>query len=630
MLEIPWHIRPEHKRPDTRGRRLLIVALAATLHERGPTIAETIAEPAYTPQWRAANALAKPPQWLFDVYRRPLTCSDLSTAYDRGCILISDVVLFDARQRTMTLQPQGRGAHPTFIREIRQWIDDDSADLRGQTRLRVALNPGPSQPHPIAHRPNPPFDIPFTQSELMRVYGQDLAATDPATEWVAYTDGSVIQVDGRARGSFAGTFTQGPDTPVDFSGRVLELPLSSTRMEAMAIAVAVAITPPSVPLKIYSDSLSAVHMMRHVAAPIATRELTNSPDAFLWLHLRSWMRPRDAPVTVEWVLGHSGVAGNEKADRLAASAHNDSSATRWTTQMPPPPDAPFWMLHDRRVIPRRPRRILREQDEAITAERLVEQVNSVPNRPTQSPEQVKHILRVLQWTVFLDGEIRKQKCWKITNSHDSHIRAFGYKHLLGFLPTLARQRAWYPEVYDRPSLYKCAKCGDEWETQEHIYDCADHSAAEECFGDKYLALQPRDHTLVDMRSLQPWNSLGLLQGRVHPGWKTAIPMLRHGMRKAPTTPSLIRQLLRASLETWYHAIWLPRCQRTISQERSQGLSQGAKLRRMRATSRYRTNAPRSPTPTLPPSFLDRIKDREAFYRRFLSQLMHGTGHSVCN
>ena len=195
--------------------------------------------------------------------------------------------------------------------------------------------------------------------------------------------------------------------------------------------------------------------------------------------------------------------------------------------------------------------ILREQDEAITAERLVEQVNRVPNRPTQSPEQVKHILRVLQWTVLPGGEIRKQKCWNITNSHDSnqnsHIRAFGYNQLMGFLPTLARQRAWYPEVYDRPSLYKGAKCGNEWETQEHIYDCADHSATEECFGDKYLALQPRDHTLVDMRGLQPWNSLSLLQGRVHPYWETAIPMVRHGRRRAPTTPPLIRQLLRASL-----------------------------------------------------------------------------------
>jgi hypothetical protein len=336
------------------------------------------------------------------------------------------------------------------------------------------------------------------------------------------------------------------------------------------------------------------------------------------------MRSRDAPVTVEWVRGHSGVAGNEKADHLATEAHNDSSVTQWTTRMPPPPDTPSWLLHHGRVIPRRPRRILREQDEEITSERLVEQINEVPNRPTQSPEQVKHILRVLQWTVSQDGEIRKRKCWKITNSHDSHIRAFGYKQLLGFLPTLARQRAWYPDVYNRPSLYKCAKCGDEWETQEHIYDCADRAEIEECFEAKYLALQSVEDLEINTSTLQPWNSLGWLQGRVGPDWKTAISMLQNGRRRAATTAAVIRRLLRASLETWYHGIWLPRCQRTISQERSQGLSQGTKLRRMRAASRNHTPAISSPTSTLPQSFIGSIKDRKPVYHRFLYRLMHGT------
>ena len=52
--------------PDRRGRQLLLSALATVLDERRVVICE----PAYTPQWRAANALPKPPQWLFDVYRR--------------------------------------------------------------------------------------------------------------------------------------------------------------------------------------------------------------------------------------------------------------------------------------------------------------------------------------------------------------------------------------------------------------------------------------------------------------------------------------------------------------------------------------------------------------------------------
>ena len=57
--------------------------------------------------------------------------------------------------------------------------------------------------------------------------------------------------------------------------------MSSTRMEAMAIAAAVAIIPPSTPLDIHTDSMTAVYMMCHVAAPAPSCEPNNSPDAFL-------------------------------------------------------------------------------------------------------------------------------------------------------------------------------------------------------------------------------------------------------------------------------------------------------------------------------------------------------------
>src|SRR6516165_9032843 len=80
-----------------------------------------------------------------------------------------------------------------------------------------------------------------------------------------------------------------------------------------------------------------------------------------------------------------------------------------------------------------------------------------------------------------------------------------------------------------------------------------------------------------------------------------ISMMQAGETRTATTVATIQQLLRASIETWYDAIWLPRCQRAIEQERSQGIYQGAKLHRMRAPSHDRTNAPPSPTPTYPPA-----------------------------
>jgi len=171
--------------------------------------------------------------------------------------------------------------------------------------------------------------------------------------------------------------------------------------------------------------------------------------------------------------------------------------------MPPPSKTPFWIMHNGRAIPRRPRRFLREQDEKITADLLVKQVNAVPDRPTQTPSDVKHILNALQWTTLWGGGTQRRKCWNITNHRDANIRAFGYKLLFGFLPTLLRQLAWYSSVYSCPELYQCAKCGQMEETQEHIYACADHSAVEECFKIKYEALWSKKTTSISIRTLRP-------------------------------------------------------------------------------------------------------------------------------
>ena len=610
MLEAPYHVQQLGANRMKRGRRLFVPSVASNLLSRGAQIGV----PTYAPQWADAHSIPTSPPLLIDIYKQPLSRAELTTAYKRAIILVSDV--FRIQRARVLMQPQSSGRHPALIHSMRQW--SDNMPYGDQLLMKRALNTARAYP------PDASLVIPFTREEVRRIYGQrHAAATDPAAEWVAYTDGSVISADGRAKGSFAGTFTQGPSNPINFQGRTIEPPMSSMKVEAMAIAVAIIIAPSDAPLTIYSDSQAAVNMMKHIEAPTVTKELAKSPEAFLWLHIRRWTRDRVAPVTVKWVQGHSGVEGNERADRLAASAHDDTAVMRWTTRMPPPSDTPYWLLYKGRVIPRRARRLIREQDEAITANQLVKQVNAVPNRPTQSAQDVKNILRALQWTTLPSGEIKKRKCWNITNNQDSCKRSYGYKLLFFFLATLFREWSWYPWVYDRPELRRCAKCGEQQETQEHIFACADHAAAEECFRAKYLMIQPKEEERIDVDTIQPWNWLGCLQGRVDPRWKTVIPMLQHGRGRVESTASVIQQLLRAALETAYHAIWLPRCQRTIEQERSQGLSQSTKLRRMRIGRQHSMDAPESPTPNFPPSFLKTPTDRREAHHLFMDHLMCG-------
>jgi len=281
----------------------------------------------------------------------------------------------------------------------------------------------------------------------------------------------------------------------------------------------------------------------------------------------------------------------------------------------------------------------------------VSQVNAVPDRPIQSPSTVALILQTLQWTAHPRRPTLRKKCWKITNSRDAHMRAFAYKQLMGFLPTLERQHAWYPHVYNHPSLIQCAKCGHTPETQEHVYACADHAAAEShfrgCYSTLYSTIQPDEEpvplTPRDAFELRPWAPLGGLQGRLHPYWETAISVLLQGRdrprnrprsrpRNRPcrgsggraATTATIKLLLRASLETWYVAVWLPRCKQTTEQERGLGLHQGTKIKRMRAARGRVARTQPSPTPNLPRSFIHSAPDRLIAYSRFLFRLMCGT------
>ena len=72
-------------------------------------------------QWRAANALPKPPQWLFDVYRRPLTRLELRTAYRRACVWISDVVKVD--EEPLTTSPTAASRRPPRLHPTNQSVD---------------------------------------------------------------------------------------------------------------------------------------------------------------------------------------------------------------------------------------------------------------------------------------------------------------------------------------------------------------------------------------------------------------------------------------------------------------------------------------------------------------------------
>ena len=158
--------------------------------------------------WRNVNALPNPPQWLFGVFRRPLIRAELKTAYDRAHIWASDAAClippdWPTRDR-VALQLQSRGGQPAFIQKIARWIreiEDNSIDGIWEDKVWLvgALWPARQQPLPIAHDPDPPFDIPFTLVELKRMYGQNFfqALTPKHLGWPTPMDRSSSRTDKR-------------------------------------------------------------------------------------------------------------------------------------------------------------------------------------------------------------------------------------------------------------------------------------------------------------------------------------------------------------------------------------------------------------------------------------------------
>jgi ribonuclease HI len=175
---------------------------------------------------------------------------------------------------------------------------------------------------------------------------------------VAFTDGACIKNPGGPAGWCALLWSA-----ADFvDGQVREpapcyesyghIPAAKTttnnRAEISAVLAVLALAPPNLPLKIYSDSEYTIKVAQGIY------QMKANPD--LWAIYRKLLGFRKQPPTFEWVRGHAGHLHNERADELAGlgawnsnreayekwqnsqahEAHNRSPRTSGTSNQPRP------------------------------------------------------------------------------------------------------------------------------------------------------------------------------------------------------------------------------------------------------------------------------------------------------
>ncbi|KAJ2714676.1 hypothetical protein H4R19_001605 [Coemansia spiralis] len=118
---------------------------------------------------------------------------------------------------------------------------------------------------------------------------------------------------------------------------------------------------------------------------------------------------------------------------------------------------------------------MRMVEESWTEERLLQQVRTAHPEFSVCKPELDAMMRALSWYHGGDGRYAPKRSFGRTSDHDCTERSLGLKLLLGTLPVMQRQTAWYPEAYPEPEMRTCPKghVRDALvETREHFLECS--------------------------------------------------------------------------------------------------------------------------------------------------------------
>ena len=542
---------------------------------------------------------------------------------------------------------------PAFTQKLRRRAEPSRRSrrrLRKQVPTARFVVPQPA-PAPIMQVPEAQVPIKYLQEVLPPRHTKKITAQalvdeaqaqlcdqalweqiEKGSEWTVYTDGSVK--DGR--GGYS-VILEDPTATTDNErwraiGYGFDGPsLSSIRTEALAILHAIAAIPGHIALTINTDSLVGVHAFRLFVEHRTTWHTgrrRNHPDACIWNYVYELCKRRQKKVKLVHVKAHTGIPGNEAADKHAKLAR-ERSEFAWDVRDIYSVENRFNLAFSGFVTTRPARSDLGAQAHAFHQERLddsirrhlpehLQHATMIPGRldlsrrtqleleeqegmdqaqdETQDGTSQEESERrgeeqqetgeedeledaVLLRAAFPDLSAR---CHELRRERQSHRASFHLKLLYDCLPTSLRMLDWQSHLVQDG---RCRRCHSEDETRTHLRECTSvtrevKTRFTKTFQDTVLRATRRpERTRRWLAQLQSYNT-----SLIHIDWiyLGVIPDNQVSDLAAQTDITLSRARMSilaglvAAREIFIDEIWRARCDETIRWERANGITTKAK------------------------------------------------------
>ncbi len=379
---------------------------------------------------------------------------------------------------------------------------------------------------------------------IFRVFGlEDRAAIDePATRprrgfaveeeaLTAYTDGSAKE--GGERGPRAGSGIYCGDGHALTTAVRLpsSLPQTNQAAEVFAVSVIAARAPPFAPLKIVSDSEYVIDGLTKELLTWEEQGWIGVENSAMFKDAAARLRARSARTSFQWVKGHSGVPGNEAADKLAdEGAEMDANMA---TQLPPLPKK--YLAKGARMT-------------ALTqglAYRGIKDENPGEERLSTS----RMVQRIIATVTELSGaRMTEAKLWTSLRSPDVARKVGDF--LWRCLHDSLRIGKFWRHIAGYEMRAACACCGTE-ESIEHILVDCDAEATQEIRRLTKAVVKKRTGRDTDL-------ALGEILG--------ATAVTYKGRVTDETQAGALDRFFRIVVTESAYLIWKIRCERTIDRK----------------------------------------------------------------